>query len=163
MNPMLQRLAADGPHPGHAKELLLYGRFAGVWRVDHRFLEDGNWHEDTREWTFGWVLGGRAVQDVLMPSGVPDPQDRSGTTVRVYDPVLGAWRINWFGPSAGNYCTLIGRAAGDEIHQEGADADGTPLRWNFSDITDVSFTWRGWFRALDGEWVLEQVMKARRV
>ena len=60
-----------------------------------------------------------------------------GTTIRVYDPKIDAWRATWIDPCAGYRAELIGRGARKraEIFQEGTGSDGTHLRWIFSDIT----------------------------
>ncbi|WAL65693.1 hypothetical protein ORV05_33295 [Amycolatopsis cynarae] len=159
---MLRLLAADGPHPDLRDELMLFGQFVGSWSVRNRFLDGGVWREENREWRFGWVLGGRAVQDVLVNDGGPDDaRVTAGTTVRVYDPAASAWRVQWFGLARAQYVTLFGRAAGDEIHQEGTRSDGATVRWNFTDITPESFRWQGFVADGDG-WRLEQEMRARR-
>ncbi len=163
----LELLAADGPHPAYPKELDLYGQFVGSWQVANRSFDEttGRWYENSFEWAFGWVLNGRAVQDVIrVPADqTPTGEVWVGTTIRVYDPKLDAWRVNWFGPGAGLFCSLIGRAHGDEIRQDGSQHDGRPIRWNFSDISDTGFTWRGYVSDDDGvTWRLEQEMRATR-
>ena len=109
------------------------------------------------------VLNGRAVQDVFIN---PRRSDRGpsmaafanwfGTTLRIYDPALGAWRIWWFNPHDGVRAELVGRRQGDEIVQEGRFPDGTPIRWTFSEITPDSFRWRGERLEPDGKsWKLQ--------
>jgi hypothetical protein len=47
--------------------------------------------------------------------------------------------------------------------QIGTHADGTPIRWNFTDITRDSFRWTGVALANDGvTWTLEAEFHARR-
>ena len=65
-----------------------------------------------------------------------------GTTLRVFDPALGAWRIWWSDPVSGIHLAQIGRKDGDGILQEGKLEDGRPIRWSFRDITPDSFFWR---------------------
>jgi hypothetical protein len=52
---------------------------------------------------------------------------------------------------------------GDEIVQEGQTEEGHPMRWIFSEITDLSFHWRG-VVSKDGEaiWQLREEMDVRR-
>ena len=58
------------------------------------------------EWHFGWALEGRAIQDVWIvpPRGELRHGDAAanvnsyGTTLRVYDPDIDAWRIQWTDP-----------------------------------------------------------------
>jgi hypothetical protein len=78
---------------------------------------------------FDWILEGRAIQDVWM---IPQQKDRVphapempvagnwyGTTIRVYDPALHAWRIYWIDPATNSYRQQIGRPQGADIVQEG--------------------------------------------
>jgi len=55
-------------------------------------LEHGK-HEARGEIHAGWVLQGRAIQDVWIFPGA-----FYGTTLRVYDPGLDAWHILWSDP-----------------------------------------------------------------
>ncbi len=81
----------------------------------------------TGEWHFGWALEGRAIQDVWIvpPRGELRRGDAAanvnsyGTTLRVYDPDIDAWRIQWTDPVTQNFLQMIGRAEGDEIVQLG--------------------------------------------
>jgi hypothetical protein len=164
---MLGVLAADGPHPRHAGALMLYGQLVGSWAVDNRYLDqrDGDWHEVPAAWHFGWILDGLGVQDVLVGPAQADPEGQRGigTTVRVYDPRMDAWRVSWFGATSGEFCTLIGRPDGGGILQEGSGTDGRPIRWRFTDISPESFRWQGLVSDDGGAtWRLEQEMHGRR-
>jgi hypothetical protein len=66
-----------------------------------------------------------------------------GSTLRIYNPVIDAWQIQWTDPVTQNFCTMIGRRDGEEIVQHGHNASGSPIRWSFSQITPDSFRWRG--------------------
>ena len=66
-----------------------------------------------------------------------------GTTLRVYDPDIDAWRIQWTDPVTRNFLQMIGRAEGRDIVQLGTRPDGQLARWSFADITADSFLWRG--------------------
>jgi hypothetical protein len=66
-----------------------------------------------------------------------------GTTLRVYDPDIDAWRIQWTDPVTRNFLQMIGRAEGSDIVQLGTRPDGQLARWSFADITANSFLWRG--------------------
>ena len=117
-------------------------------------------------WTFGRVLAGRAVQDVMWftapgPDGYPVRE--SGSTVRLFDPATGTWHVVWFSP-AGRVTALVGRAGehGD-IVQEGRRPGGPVIRWVFTDVTAGSFRWLGHVSDDGGAtWRLEQEMLARR-
>ena len=155
-----RRLLADQPAPDRAEHMKLYGWLIGAWRMDAMIhQDDGGTHTGQGDIAFGWVLEGRAIQDVWVLPGV-----FHGTTLRVYDPGLDAWHILWSDPVRQLYVSQIGRARGPDIVQEGIGARGENTRWTFSDITPDSFTWRG-ERSLDGggSWALQAEFRARRV
>ena len=95
-------LFADAPYREHADKLMLFGQFVGSWSVESTYhLVDGTRRDERREWHFAWVLGGRAVQDLICPVGAPP--DRFGTTLRSYDPEIDAWHIVWVRPGDGQF------------------------------------------------------------
>jgi hypothetical protein len=147
-------LHASGPAADRAEALALYGRFVGDWEADIvTHAPDGGRHQGKGEIHFGWVLEGRAIQDVWM---IPPRRERRpdapalpvagnwyGTTIRVYDPALDAWRITWIDPATNAYRQQIGRARGADIMQEGTVDGGALSRWSFTEITADSFHWTG--------------------
>jgi len=148
--PFLEALWAKGPVASQAERMTLYDALLGDWNVDVvDYDADGSRRTYKGEWHFAWVLEGRAMQDVLIvpPRGLREGQpiqgNRYGTTVRVYDPAADVWRITWINPVSGAITTLTGRREGEEIVQEGKDADGSLNRWIFSEVTAQSFRWRG--------------------
>lgn len=159
---MTDRLAAAGPHAEHRDALATYGQLVGTWDVDNRWRRaDGGWDEGTVVWTFGWIIDGHAIQDV-MRFRLPDGSTATGTTVRLYDPTDNLWHIVWF-PSRGKTCTLIGRPDDEGITQEGTEGDGRRIRWTFREMTGDSFHWTGSVSTDGGQtWELEQEMFARR-
>lgn len=101
----LRALHADRPAPDRSDRMGLYGWLIGDWEMDavvHR--DDGPPHEGRGEIHFGWVLEGRAIQDVWILPGV-----FHGTTLRVYDPGIDAWHILWSDPLHQYYARQIGR------------------------------------------------------
>lgn len=151
---MAKELVARGPNPEREDGLMLYGQFVGSWDAHVRELFGERLEYDVR-WTFGWTLAGNAVQDVL--GRVDDPGDR-GTTIRVYDPAQQDWVVSWFGTKDLSIRHFRARQVGDEIHQTGADFEGSPMRWIFSQITATSFQWRNeidfennnnWFKVIE--------------
>ena len=172
-------LVASGPSPDLAVALALYGQLVGSWDVTNRFfVEDphsdaagsdepvGAWHTGTVVWTFGWVLAGLAVQDVMWftnDDGIGGTTINTGSTMRLYDRADDLWHVVWFGPS-GRACTLIGRPGPDRsIVQEGTQPDGRRIIWSFTELTGDAFRWLGHISDDDGvTWRLEQEMLARR-
>jgi hypothetical protein len=167
---MIDRLRADGPLVEHRDALMLFGQFVGTWRLAIRVYDHAGQtlYDGPGEWSFGWVLDGRAVQDVLTtPSrqGSTAPGLRGiGSTLRLYVPALGAWRMVWAGAATGTFLDLTAREAGEEIHVDGRDVDGSLIRWGFSDIRPDCFHWTGLSSPDDGAtWWTEQVMDAERI
>ena len=169
----LEALGADGPAADRAGKMDLYGRFVGSWDLDvTQFPQAGVRRRRKGEWHFGWALEGRAVQDVWIvpPRGELRHGDAAanvnsyGTTLRVYDPRIDAWQIQWTDPVTHNFFQMIGRRHGDDIVQLGTRPDGKLLRWRFSEITPNSFRWRGEVSADDGaSWRLNVEFLATRV
>jgi hypothetical protein len=86
-----------------------------------------------------------------------------GTTLRVYDPDIDAWRIQWTDPVTRNFLQMIGRAEGRDIVQLGTRPNGQLARWSFADITADSFLWRGEVSADNGAtWRVVTEFTARR-
>ncbi len=150
----------------------VYGWLVGGWEIDvlHYRGADTSPLGLKGEVHFGWVLEGRAVQDVWIMPRVSERtpatdkfNDMYGTTLRVWDPTINAWRITWINPARGHYEQQIGRRSGDDIVQVGARPDGTPTRWMFTEITAASFHWTGESLMTDGKtWKLEGEFRARR-
>jgi hypothetical protein len=155
----MRALHSAGPAADRAKGLELYGRFIGDWTMTTvTYRDDGSIHNGTGEIHFGWVLEGRAIQDVWILHGI-----FYGTTLRVYDPGLDAWHILWSDPVRQYYTRQVGRRQGDDIVQVGTLGDVT-LRWSFSEIKPDSFRWRGERSWDDGKtWKLQSDYRATRV
>jgi hypothetical protein len=172
---LISLLHADGPAPERAEALKLYGQFIGDWDSDIiTYTSDGTRHQGHGEIHFGWVLEGRAVQDIWMiprhnerradTPAMPVAGNWYGTTIRIYDPALDAWRIYWIDPATNNYYQQVGRRQGADIVQEGQTEAGALSRWSFTEITPESFHWTG-EASLDkgASWRLLVEVFARRV
>jgi hypothetical protein len=132
-------LHTDGPAADRSDRMNLYGRFIGDWTIDGTVhLADGTFLKGAGEIHFGWVLQGRAIQDVWIFPGA-----FFGSTLRVYDPGLDAWHILWSDPVKNYFTRQIGRARGPDIEQNGVNEQGEPIRWSFTDITPDAFRWIG--------------------
>jgi hypothetical protein len=169
----LDALGADGPSAERAGKMGLYGRFVGSWELDvTQIPDDGIARRRKGEWHFGWALQGRAIQDVWIvpPRGELRSGDAAasansyGTTLRVYDPDIDAWRIQWTDPVTRSFLQMIGRAEGSDIVQLGTRPDGLLVRWSFSEIMENSFLWRGEISAHQGAgWRTNVEFTARRL
>jgi hypothetical protein len=173
---MTDALAADGASADRAAKMDLYGWLIGSWDLDvTRFLDDGSTRRRQGEWHFGWILEGRAIQDVwIVPRRGESRQGDAaanvnsyGTTLRIYDPRIDAWQIQWIDPVTQNFLAMVGRKQGDDIVQLGNGRDGRPIRWSFSQIAQNFFRWRGETARDDGaaaeaNWRLDLEFFARR-
>jgi hypothetical protein len=155
-------LSAKQKSPDIAPDHDLYGWLVGSWDLEvRRYGIDLAGRGIQGEAHFAWILEGRAIQDVwTMHYG---DLNMHGTTLRVFDPEIQAWRITWIDPAKRRREELIGRRAGEEIVQIGARPDGTPIRWLFTEITNNSFRWTGEVLESDGRtWKLEGEFLATR-
>jgi hypothetical protein len=156
----IDALHTNSPALGRADRMGLYGWLIGSWQMDaavHR--DDGTRHHGAGEIHFGWVLEGRAIQDVWILPGA-----FYGTTLRIYDPGLDAWHILWSDPVRQFYSRQIGRARGHDIVQEGTNDAGEAVRWSFTEITRDSFRWLGErSRDAGASWGLQAEFLARRI
>jgi hypothetical protein len=168
---MQMALAASGRSEDIPEDMDLYGWLIGSWDLEVVGYDDsGDVIRTTGEAHFGWVLEGRAVQDVFINPCRSDRGPNSakfanwfGTTLRIYDPSIQAWRVNWFNPHDGIRAEQIGRRNGNEIVQEGTFPDGTPIRWTFREISEDSFRWCGERLEPDGKtWRLQVDSRAKR-
>ena len=146
---LIDALHEDGPAGPDAERLHLYGQFVGSWDVTWAGIgADGRPVTALGELHVGWVLGGRALQDVSMvpgrgaPGAVQSPLAFHGTAIRFYDRALGAWRCTWIDPLMGRVRRFIGREVDGDIVMLCSE-DEPQLRWRFADITKDAFTWRG--------------------
>jgi hypothetical protein len=158
---MVAALRADGPTPSLATELSLFGRFVGAWNLEIDFWprDEPAWSTDG-VWLFDWILDGRGIQDVILHTTRTGQVGR-GSTIRLYDPVEGVWRMGFFGPISRTYVLLTARAQDDAIRIDGREGHDL-LRWSFEEITDRSFLWRGYVSADGASWHYEQEMRATR-
>ena len=165
-------LHSSGPSTEIPPALDAYGWLVGNWELDvlHYWAIDVSARGIKGEVHAAWVLEGRAVQDVwIMPrrSERGEELDKKfnmfGTTLRVWDPIIQAWRITWRNPAGDHHEEQIGRRSGPDIVQIGVRPDGTPTRWRFTEISADSFHWLGESLGPDGKnWKLEGEFRAKR-
>jgi len=167
----MDALVAKGRAADIPESADVYGWLIGGWDLDIRtYWADVSALGLKGEAHFAWVLEGRAVQDVWIMPRRPDRHgtydhgvNSYGTTLRVWDAALEAWRVTWINPAQGARSELVGRWSGKDIVQLGHHADGTPIRWMFTEITKDSFRWTGEALDTDGKtWKLQGDFRARR-
>ncbi len=169
---MIELLDASGPNEEHAERLMLFGQFVGSWDIEVTYFDREGAVTDERraEWHCGWVLEGRAIQDVWISPPLEE-QRRTGTPgleygmqFRMYEPRTDTWRVTWFDLISATMIEVVARAVGEEIVLEGAGPDGTLHRWILSDITPDANTFTGHESKDDGRtWLkVERFILSRR-
>jgi hypothetical protein len=154
---LIDALHAAGPAADRAQSMGLYSFLIGRWEMDGIIYRDQGKYEARGEIHAGWVLEGRAIQDVWILPGA-----FYGSTLRVYDPGLDAWHILWSDPTKQYFTRQIGRARGADIVQEGTSSAGATVRWRFTERTPDSFHWIGERAVGEDTWHLESEFFARR-
>ena len=158
-------LLSAGPHPDLPAEHRIFAPFIGDWDLLVTWYARGEpVRRERGEWSFSWVLEGRAVQDVWIvpPRGAPAADlYEYGTSLRFYDPEIEAWRSLWIGPVRRAVERFVARKVGEEVVLETRRDDGERMRWVFCDVTQDAFRWRNEVEGPDG-WVLTQDFAATR-
>src|SRR5262245_66439554 len=116
-------LLAPGRAPDIPEEADVYGWLVGSWELDVlTYWTDVSKLGLKAGAHFAWVLEGRAVQDVwILPrpaeraAGVDPARNMFGTTLRVWDPGIQAWRVTWINPAANARSELVGRRVGPDV------------------------------------------------
>jgi hypothetical protein len=106
---VFKELVAAGPRivPGEPPEARLFDRIAGSWDVDYTNIRDDGTRDKVRgELLVGWVLDGRALQDLWIQFPKPGEDRFIGTTLRFYDADRKKWRVTWVSAIA-NAVTLL--------------------------------------------------------
>ena len=153
--------------PSLPEQAQIFAPFIGSWDLVVRWYDEAGTviRTEAGEWHFSWVLEGRGIQDVWI---VPPRAQRAsgplyeyGTSIRFYDPALGAWQSTWIGPMHGVVRTFTARKTGTMVVLETTPGTAPAMRWSFSDITAGTFAWKNEVQAPDG-WRVQQTFGARR-
>jgi hypothetical protein len=142
---MIGMLRADGPHPSLGENGKIFGRLVGTWQVDYTdFKKDGTVLHRSGELLVGWVLDGRAIEDVWIvdPSGTRKEREIYAD-IRYLDSKSGTWPATFIDPEHASVARFTGGADGeDRIVLESKDFEGLETRWTFSEIRAESFVFR---------------------
>jgi hypothetical protein len=149
---MVHVLASQKRNPQYAQKMMVNGQLIGSW-VDAVIVykRDGTKREESCEILFGWILDGKAIQDIWIAPARKDrigadrdaSKDILGTTVRVYDhkkDIRNCFRIE---PNTQSYNLLMGSKIGNDIMNECRYEDNIIQQWCFTEITNASFRWIG--------------------
>lgn len=142
---MFDTLRASGPRivPGEDPQARLFDRFAGAWDVAYCNISDDGSRENTHgQLLAGWVLEGRALQDIWIEFPTAGGDRFMGTTVRFYDDQRKTWRVTWVSAVQQAVTVLEGGEQNGRIVLHTRGPRGL-VRWSFIDISDHDFRWRG--------------------
>ena len=142
---MIKVLGSMNPHPSIGDEAQTFDRLIGTWDADYAFYRDnGTVLHKKGELLFGWIMDGRAIQDLWIGYPTDGHKERTiGTTIRFFDTAKKQWRVVFVGPQSNYMVTMQGAPEGDRIVLRGVDSDGLLIRWTFSEISSSSFHWQG--------------------
>jgi hypothetical protein len=160
---MIRALAAPGPHFSIASEATVFDQMVGTWDCDFGFYGEGGKITHVKgELLFGWIIDGRAIQDIWI-SYPPGKERGIGTSIRFFDTKLKVWRVVFISPAYNGIVTVQGGVEEGRIILRGTDQEGNKLRWSFNDIQRDSFIWRG-ETSYDGgkTWKLEEEHHMKR-
>src|SRR5262249_40503765 len=98
---MVNDLAASGPHSSLGEQAHVFERMLGVWDADWSLrLKDGSVRHVAGELKFGWVLDGRAIQDLWISYPQSGEKERTiGTSIRFFDPKEKVWTVVFVAPA----------------------------------------------------------------
>jgi hypothetical protein len=134
---LVTALEALGPHPSLGDRAKVFGRLVGTWDVEYSdFSKDGKVSHRSGELIVGWVMDGRAIQDlwVVYPSGARTEREVY-TDLRYFDPKSRTWLAIFIDPQNASVARFTGGATGDDrIVLDTSDLGVTDTRWSFNDI-----------------------------
>jgi hypothetical protein len=142
---LVAELDATSPNPSLGNQAEVVGRLVGTWDVEYTsFSKDGNTTRRTGEFIVGWVMDGRAIQDlwIVNPSGTRKDREVY-TDLHWFDPKSRAWRSAFVDPEHGSVARFTGGPVGhDRFVLETQDFGPEQTRWSANDIRPDSFVWR---------------------
>jgi hypothetical protein len=159
-------LKAGHPHPSLGDHAQLFGRLVGTWDVEYTdFSKDGKATRRSGQMTFGWVMDGRAIQDlwVVDPSGARKEREVYAD-LHYFDAKSGAWHTVFVDPEHASVFRFTDEAVGDDrIVLDSHDLDDGETRWSFNDIRPGSFGFRAEVSADGGKtWRLQSDYHMKR-
>jgi hypothetical protein len=143
---MITELRAAGPSASLGDHADLLGRLIGTWDVQYMDIsKSGKAIYRTGQLLVGWVMDGRAIEDLWIVNPSDSSKDREVyADVRYFDPKSGTWPAVFIDPQIASIATFTGGAAGDDrVVLDSQDlVPGQIRRWSFNDIRRDSLVFR---------------------
>jgi len=138
-------LEATRPSPALGDHAHVLSRVIGTWDVEYTdFAQDGTATHRTGEFIVGWVMDGRAIQDlwIVNPSGTRREREVY-SDLHYFDSKTRTWHATFFDPEHASVAKFTGGPVGeDRFVLETQDLGSPQTRWSFNDIRPESFVWR---------------------
>ena len=159
-------LPASAPHPSLGDQERGFGRLVGTWQVEYMdVMKDGTQLHRTGLFIVGWIMDGRAIQDVWIVDPSPGHAEREiYADVRYFDPKTLTWPSVFFDPERASMAKFSGGAIdGDRVVFQSSEIDTKLTRWSFEDIGPSTFVFRDQSSSDDGKtWKLRAEYHMRR-
>ncbi len=142
---MVTALEALGPHPSLGDQAKVFGRLVGTWDVEYTdYSKAGKVTHRSGELLVGWVMDGRAIQDLWIVNPWGTHKEREVyADLRYFDPKSRTWPATFFDPEHASVARFTGGPAGDDrIVLDTPDLGDADTRWSFNDIRPDSFVFR---------------------
>lgn len=159
-------LDAASPHPSLGDQAQVLSRMIGTWDVEYTdFAKDGTATHRSGEFIAGWVMDGRAIQDlwIVNPSGTHKEREVYAF-LHWFDPKSRTWRAAFVDPEHGSLAKFTGGPVGNDRYVlETADLGNKQNRWSFNDIGPDSLVFRDESSNDDGKtWRLHSEDRLKR-
>jgi hypothetical protein len=138
-------LEAAGPNPSLGDQAKVLNRLVGTWDVEYTdFMKDGTTLHRTGEFMVGWIMDGRALQDLWIVDPWGKHKDREVyMDVHYFDAKSRTWHAAFVDPQDGSVARFTASEVGnDRFVLETKEIDSGQTRWSFNDIRPDSFIWR---------------------
>jgi hypothetical protein len=163
---MSTALHAPGPHVSLGDQAKVFGRFVGTWEVEYMdILKDGKELHRTGQLIVGWVMDGRAIQDLWIVDPSPGRAEREVyADLRYFDPKTLTWPAVFIDPEHASVAKFAGGAiAEDRIVLQTSDLGSKQTRWSFNDIGPKAFVFLDEASSDSGKtWKLQAQYRMRR-
>jgi hypothetical protein len=138
-------LEATGPNLSLGDQAKVLSRIVGTWDVEYTdFMKDGTTLHRTGEFMVGWIMDGRALQDLWIVDPWGKHKDREVyTDVHYFDAKSQTWHATFVDPQDGSAARFTASEVGnDHLVLETKEIGSGLTRWSFNDVRPDTFTWR---------------------
>jgi hypothetical protein len=143
---MIAALRAGAPHRSLGEHARVLGQLIGSWDVEYMDIaKNGKAIHRSGELRVGWILDGRAIEDLWIVYPSESGKEREVyADVRYFDPKSQTWPAIFIDPQDASFATFTGGAVGDDrIVLDSQDlVAGQTRRWSFVDIRGDSLVFR---------------------